>query len=587
MNVSEQLLEILRAEGVRHIFGVAGDALNPLIAALAAQDDDEHRVRWIKMKHEGNASFAAFAQGELGENLGVCASTVGPGALHLVNGLYNARKERSPVLAITGQVPVEHLGTNYHQEVDLTRVFEDICAYQAVIRSPEEAPRVILRALRIALNERTVCRVELPADIAEMKAANQEFVHRVFRSRSHVEPHAEALERAVELIEGVDTVGILAGAGCRHARDEVLALAEYLGAPITHTVRAADIFDHDAPNVVGLTGLIGNPSGYTAVMESDLLLMLGTDFPYTHFLPHDKPVIQVDIRPANIGNRVPVTLGIHGDVGRVARHLVGQCRARTEGAFADKLNSEFLEWKRKQCESSDGERDFKVMHPQIVAKSLSDVASDDAIFVIDTGTSAIWSTNFMNFHGGRRVIGSFNHGSMAVGLPAAIGAQIQYPGREVWALVGDGAFNMSMHDLSTAAEYELPIRIVVLNNAELGFVKIEMEEAGLAPNYDAIAVDNIDFCAYARLCGGEGVAVTEVSGIRPALDRAKAATGPFLVDAHVTGGELSLPPRIEAHQARNFATSKLREIAGALKGDRRQWENIKRELDAWMDLRRG
>lgn len=588
MNVSEQLLQILRDEGVRHIFGVAGDALNPLMSALGQQDEDaEDRIRWIKMKHEGNASFAAFAQGELGENLGVCASTVGPGALHLVNGLYNARKERSPVLAITGQVPVEHLGTEYHQEVDLTRVFEDVCTYQAVVRSPEEAPRVILRAIRIALAERTVCRVELPADIAAMKAANQDFVHRVFRTRSVVVPPSELLDRAVELIDGAESVGILAGAGCREARGDVLALAEHLRAPITHTVRAADIFDHDAPNVVGLTGLIGNPSGYAAVMESDLLLMLGTDFPYTQFLPYDTPVVQVDIRPENIGNRVPVTLGIHGDVGVVARHLLDACRARTEGTFANRLNTDFLDWKREQCERSDGERDFKVMHPQIVARTLSDVASDDAIFVVDTGTSAIWSTNFMNFRGGRRVIGSFNHGSMAVGLPAAIGAQLQYPDREVWALVGDGAFNMSLHDLSTAAEYGLPIRIIVLNNAELGFVKIEMEEAGLVPNYDAIAIDNIDFCAYARLCGGDGVSVTEVSGIRSALDQAKQFDGPFVVDAHVTGGALSLPPKIEAHQARNFAMSKLREIAGALKGDRRQWENIKSELDAFIDLQRG
>ena len=587
MNVSEQLLGILRQEGVRHIFGVAGDALNPLVSALADQDpDDPDRVRWIRVKHEGNASFAAFAQGELGGNLGVCASTVGPGALHLVNGLYNARKERSPVLAITGHIPVEHIGTEYHQEVDLTRIFEDVCTYQGVIRSPEEAPRVILRALRIALNERTVCRVELPADIARMNAANDDFVHPVVRSEARVAPSEAALERAVELIEEADTVGILAGAGCRGARDDVLALAQHLGAPITHTVRAADIFDHDAPNVVGLTGLIGNPSGYTAVMESDLLLMLGTDFPYTRFLPHDKPVIQVDIRARNIGNRVPVTLGIHGDAGMVARHLTGSCRARTDGSFAEELHGEFLEWRRKQCERSDSEKGFQVMHPQILARTLSDVASDDAIFVIDTGTSAIWSTNFMNFRGDRRVIGSFNHGSMAVGLPAAIGAQLQHPDREVWALVGDGAFNMSLHELSTAAVYDLPIRIVVLNNEELGFVKIEMEEAGLAPNYDALTVENIDFSAYARLCGGQGTAVTEVAGIRPALEQAKKSPGLFVVDAHVTSGELSLPPRIETHQARDFAVSKLREVAGALKGDRRQWENIKKELEAWVDLQR-
>ena len=579
MNVSEQLLKILTQEGVKHIFGVAGDALNPLVVALGQQKD----VKWIKMKHEGNASFAAFAQGELNENIGVCASTVGPGALHLVNGLYNAKKERSPVLAITGQVPTEHLGTNYHQEVDLTKVFDDICEYQAIVRSPEEAPRVILRAMRIAINKKCVCRVELPIDIAESKAKNQDFIHQVFRSNSTITPSVKALEEAVELINNAEKVGILAGAGCRSSRDEVLEFAEKIKAPITHTVRASDVFDHSSENVVGLTGLIGNPSGYKAVMDADLLIMLGTDFPYTKFLPEKTKTIQVDIREENIGNRTSVDLGIHSDIINVVNYFNQKCMPKRDDKFVKKLNREFVEWKKHNCETSDGEKDFKILHPQIVAREISDAASDDALFVIDTGTSAIWSTNFMNFHSDRRIIGSFNHGSMAVGLPAAIGAQLQFPNREVWAMVGDGAFNMSLQDFSTAVEYNLPIKVIVMNNKELGFVKIEMEEAGLAPNYDALEVKSFDFVKFAKNVGGDGIEVSDVSQVIPALKKAQESDKPFIINAHVAPGELSLPPQIEFEQAKNFGFSKMKELFGAIKGDKRQWDNIKNEVEAFFD----
>ena len=579
MNVSEQLLKILENEGVKHIFGVAGDALNPLVVALGKQD----KVKWIKMKHEGNASFAAFAQGELNENIGVCASTVGPGALHLINGLYNAKKERSPVLAITGQIPVEHLGTNYFQEVDLNKVFDDICEYQAIIRSPEEAPRIILRAMRIAINKKCVCRVELPADIAEMKAENRDFVHTVYRSGSIVTPPNEVLEEAVNLVNNAKKVGILAGAGCRSSREEVLEFAEKIKAPITHTVRASDIFDHSSENVVGLTGLIGNPSGYKAVMDCDLLIMLGTDFPYTKFLPKKTKTIQVDIRPENIGNRTPVTLGIHSDIINVVQYFNEKCLPKRNEAFVKKLNREFVEWKQHNCETSDGEKDFSILHPQIVAREISDIASDDAIFVIDTGTSAIWSTNFMNFHSDRRILGSFNHGSMAVGLPATIGAQLQFPEREVWALVGDGAFNMALQDFSTAIEYNLPIKIVVMNNKELGFVKLEMEEAGLAPNYDALEIKNFDFVNFAKNIGGDGEDVREVKNIIPAIEKAQKSKKPFIINAHVTPGELSLPPHIDFGQVRNFGLSKMKEVYQAIKGDKRQWDNVKNEIEAFFD----
>lgn len=579
MNVSDQLLHILQSEGVQHIFGVAGDALNPFIDAIAKQD----QVKWIGVNHEGNASFAAYAQGELGTNFGVCASTVGPGALHLINGLYNARKERSPVIAITGQVPIEHLGTNYHQEADLKKIFDDICEYQAVIRSPEEAPRVILRAIRIAVNKNCVCRIELPSDIALMKAENRDFVYQVFRSSSQTIPRFDDIGKAAKLINESNTIGILAGAGCRRSKDIVLELSNKLKAPITHTLRAADIFDHDTTNVVGLTGLIGNPSGYKAIMNCDLLLMLGTEFPYTNFLPESTKTIQIDIRPENIGNRTSVTMGLHGDIKETLEQLLPVCTQKLDDQFLVDLNNEFGKLKESNREKSDPSRDIEPLHPHIFARLVSDIASNDAIFAIDTGTAAIWASNFMNFHSERRIIGSFNHGSMAVGLPAAIGAQLQFPKREVWGLIGDGAFNMSLHDFSTAVKYNLPLKIIVFNNSQLGFVKIEMEEAVLAPNLEALEVNNFDFAAYAKLCGGDGIRVEHAKDIESAINLAKKATKPFIIDAIVTNTELSLPPKIGFEEAKGFGISKVKEIFRALNGDKGQWENIKKEVETYFD----
>lgn len=579
MNVSEQLLDILIQEGVKHIFGVAGDALNPLVSALEKRDE----ISWIRMKHEGNASYAAYAQGELNGNLGVCASTVGPGALHLINGLYNAKKERTPVLAITGQIPVEHIGTAYHQEVDLTKIFDDVCEYQAIIRSPEEAPRVILRAIRIALNKKCVCRIELPADIASMTAANESFVHRVFRSNATLTPSAEDVKKAAEFINENTKIGILAGVGCRSARQEVLDFAAKVKAPITHTLKASDIFDHDTDNVVGLSGLIGNSAGYNNIMDSEVLLMLGTDFPYTDFLPDDKIMIQVDIRAENIGSRAPVTLGLQGDIRATIDQLSPLCNEKTESTFLEGLRKDFLSWKDEMYLQADPKRDLEPLHPQIFAKALSDIASDDAIFVIDTGTSAIWASNIMTFHKDRRILGAFNHGSMAVGLPAAIGAQLQYPDREVWAIVGDGSFNMSLNDYITAVEYGLPIKVLIFNNSQLGFVKIEMEEAGLAPNLDALHVENMDFHTFSVVCGGEGAKIEHSKDVVGAVEIAKRSKSPFVINAIVNDGELSLPPKIGFEEASGFGLSKVKEVVRAIGGDKKQWENLKNEVEAYFD----
>jgi pyruvate dehydrogenase (quinone) len=578
-NVAQQLLDILKDVGVKQVFGVTGDALNFFVKAIEEQD----QVEWVAMKHEGNGSFAAFAQGELGNTIGVCAGTTGPGALHLINGLYNAKKERTPVIAITGQVPLKKMGTSYFQEVDLQKMFDDVCDYQAVIRSPEQAPRIIQRAVKIALANRTVCRIELPSDIAEMDAESQEFIYKITPSDAVLVPADSSVLKAVQLINEAKRITIFAGCGCRLAAEEVLQLSRKLKAPITHTLKASDIFDHDKENVVGLTGLIGNPSGYNAVMNCDLLLMLGTDFPYSEFLPHTTKTIQVDIRAENIGNRKSVDVGIHGDVLPFLQKLLSHINATEDDSFLKKLTGSFSQWRNNMKEEASPKRDNEPLHPQIFADLISTHASDDAIFTIETGTSAIWAAHHISFHSNRRLIGSFNHGSMAVGLPAAIGAQFLDRKREVWCLTGDGAFNMAMQDFITAVRYNLPIKVLIFNNAELSFVKLEMEEAGLAPSLDALHQQNVNFADYARLCGGEGIRVEHAKDIEHAILMAKKSTKPFIIDAVVSSGELSLPPHIGLAQAVGFGVSKAKEGLQALTGDKSQWENLKKELKSYFD----
>ena len=579
MNVSEQLLEILIDAGVKQVFGVIGDALNAFAQAIHRHDE----IDWIGVRYEGNGSYAAFAQAELSGNLAVCAGTVGPGALHLINGLYNAKKERCPVLAVTGQVPVAEIGTNFHQEVNLAKVYDDVCGYQAIIRSAEEAPRVLQRAIRIALGERTVVRVELPADIAESNAAGKQFVQPTIRSHATLSPSPEQVKKVAALLAEHKRIAILGGAGCRGARDKVLELATKLNAPITHSLRACDVFDHDCPHVVGLTGLIGNPPGYRAVKGCDLLLMLGTDFPYTSFLPHDQPVVQVDTRLENLGNRTAVTLGVHGDVGSTLDQLLPLVEPRSDSRFHDKLRESFLKWKESMRESGSPSRDHEPLHPQIFASLIDQHASDDAIFVADTGTSTVWAARNISFHGERRLIGSFSHGSMAVGLPAALGAQMLYPDREVWALVGDGAFTMAMQDWITVANHGLPIKMVVFHNSSLAFVKLEMEVSGIVPESDILGVHVPDLSQYSQWCGGDGVRVEHAEQAQQAIDAAKASKRPFLVDAVVSSGELMMPPQIQMSQAAGMAVSKAKQAMMALSGDHEQWDNIAEELAAYFD----
>jgi len=575
-SVSAHLSDLLEEAGVQQVFGVTGDALNYLVSNI----EEKENMSWVGMRHEGNAAFAAYAQAALSNNLGVCAGTIGPGALHLINGLYSAKRERTPILAVTGQVERTRRGSHYFQETDLQKVFDDLCAFQAIIRTPESATRVMQKAIQIALAHNTICRIELPADLGDIDAGKVEDRRPILRSDAQLFPGRESIQKAANLINDHSQITILAGAGCRNAKDEVIQLAKTLKAPIVNTLRASDIFDFDTEQVIGQTGLLGNPSAYKAVKNCDVLLMIGTDFPYDEFLPYEKPTIQIDNNLTNIGNRTYVDVGIHGDAQPSIRALLKQVNSTSNEDFQNKHLAGFADWKNKKQEEASLDNDVEPLHPQLFSAMVNQHAASDAIIALDTSTAVIWAARTISFFGDRRILGSFNHGSMSVGLPAGIGAQILYPDREVWVLAGDGGFSMGMQDLITAANLQLPLKIIIFNNSELSLIKLEMEKAGESPNLSASSLDNPDFAAFAKMCGGDGVRVEHADQIKEAIRQAKQAKGPFIIDAIVNSGELPFPPDVTIDDAVKLTQSKLKEVKEAASGNTRQWENLVKEIKA-------
>jgi pyruvate dehydrogenase (quinone) len=573
--ICQSLLDILAEAGGREVFGMTGDVINPLLEAIRHDD----RFRWIGVRHEEHAAYAAAAQSELTGKIGICAGTAGPGALHLINGLYNAQKEGAGVVAITGQVARKERGSDFHKEMDLTKVFEDVCAYQAIIETPAQMPRMAEIAVQKALVERCPVRIELPADVIGLDLPSEHFTHPLVHELPRFAPPAAEVAKAAELLNGGKRVAIFCGIGCRDAREPVLALAERLKAPIVHTLRAKEIFDTSEDPVVGMTGLIGNPAGYHAVEDCDVLLMLGTDFPYDAFLPDARPIIQVDRAVDHIGRRAPVTLGLVGDVGATLEALNPHAKGDSSH-FRDHLYELRDKWLAQMEKQASLTRTDEPLHPQLFARAISDRASDDAIFAVDVGECTVWFARQMSVAGRRRMVGGFNHGSLGPGLPLALGAAALDPGRQVWALCGDGGFGMSMNDFVTAVRYEWPIKVIVFNNSELSFVKMEVEVMGLPANPEATGLVNPDFAMYAKACGGEGVRVEHAKDIVPAIEAAIASPKPFIIDAMVSPGELTMPPHIEISEAWGFGMSKVKEGLMGLKGDHDVWKQWRDEFRA-------
>lgn len=581
MNVCEAIVDLLARSGVQRIYGVAGDALNPLTDAIRR----DGRIRWIGVKHEGNGALAAYAESALSGGLGVCAGTLGPGALHLLNGLYEAKHEGGAVVAITGQLPYAERGVDFFQSVSLERVFGDVCAYQAAIGSPEQVPRLPQIALQTALARRQPVRIEIPVDVATQTIPSTHFSHPLVTERSTIVPPDAVVRAAADAINGGKRVTLFCGVGCRESREAVFALAQHIGAPIVHTARAKDVFDEGDPNVVGMTGLIGLPSGYHAVRDCDVLVMLGTNFPYDDFIPSGITIVQIDTDLENIGRRAPVNVGVYGDAGATLQKLMPLLQQRAAGSWLKSLMTMHDRWVTHALDQSSPKNAGRPIHPPVLARMISEKAAQDAVFVPDGGSATVWLARYMRMHGGRRMLGSFNHGSIAVGFGMAMGASAANPKRQVWDITGDGAYGMAPQDLVTAKRFGWPVKVVILNNKQYAFVKMEMEVAGLPEDHAATDVVNMDFVQYAEACGVEAVHVDRAEDLPAAIDRAIAADGPFVLDVAVTPGMLVMPPATTLEEARGFAFSKFREGLLGFEGDHSQFENWVEEFKANVGVR--
>lgn len=565
--VAQVIVDALQELGVRHVFGVVGDALNPLTDAIRTTDG----VAWVGCRHEEAAAFAAGAQSQLSGRLGVCMGTVGPGSVHLLNGLYDAAKSRTPVLAIAGQVPLAELGSDYFQEVDNDLLFRDVAVYRNTVTSPDQMPRMLEAAVRAAISEGGVAVLTVPGDLGDQELTDDRPA-RFPRTRPVTRPDEPGIREAAEIVNAGSKATLLVGRGARDAREEVLALAERLAAPMVLTLKAKEGFEGENPYQVGQTGLIGNPAAAYALDTCDTLIMLGTDFPYRDWYPTDCKVVQIDLQESNLGRRIPVDAGQAGDVGATLRALLPHLDAAKDRSHLESTRERFDSWRASQQRLADPGHDRHLLgrlrsaldnrsheiRPEALAAAVDACASADAIFTSDTGMATVWLSRFVTMHGQRRLLGSFNLGSMANAMPQALGAQLWAPDRQVVAFCGDGGLSMLLGDLMTIRTYQLPVKLVVFDNRRLGMVKLEQEQAGLTEF--GTELDNPDFAAVATALGLTGIRVTDPAELQDSVRRAFDTPGPVLLDVLTNPQELAVPGKPTVQQGWGFAIAKVKEM---------------------------
>ncbi len=552
--VSDLVVDTLAAAGVKRIYGLPGDSLNGITDSLRRQ----RQIQWIHVRHEETAAFAAGAEAHLTQELAVCAGSCGPGNLHLINGLYDCHRSRVPVLAIAAQIPSNEIGSGYFQETRPEHLFAQCSHYCELVSQPEQMPRVLEIAMQTALSRRGVAVVAIPGDVALHDAVEQE-------PRLHFPPPAPTVCPSDEEIAGLagalnqaKKITILGGAGCAGAHAELIELAAKLKAPIVHAMRGKEFIEYGNPFDVGMTGLLGFSSGYHAMMNCDLLLMIGTDFPYQQFYPKDATVVQIDIRGEQLGRRTKVDYGFVGDTKATLRALLPRLGHKED----DKHLKAALEHYRKARQgldelATDGSGK-KPIHPQYVVRLLDELAAEDAIFSCDVGTPTIWAARYLTMNGKRRLLGSFNHGSMANALPQAIGAQVSHPSRQVVTLSGDGGLAMLMGDLLSLRQLQAPVKIIVFKNDSLAFVELEMKAAGILEF--GTDLQNPDFAKMAEGAGLLGLTAETPDQVRPMIAQALRHDGPALVEVIVSRQELSMPPTLSIEQMKGFSLFTLKAV---------------------------
>ena len=553
MNVAEQIVTQLVDAGVHRIYGIVGDSLNPIVDAVRKTGGSaQGGIDWIHVRHEEAAAFAASAEAQLTGKLAVCAGSCGPGNLHLINGLYDANRTGAPVLAIASHIPSVQIGSTYFQETHPDRVFEECSVYNELISSAAQSPRTVNSAIRHAVGLGGVAVITLPGDITDLKAVEHVPTYAPARPAT-LTPNPTDIDEAAALLNKADKVAIFAGAGVEGAHDEVIALADALKAPIGHSLRGKHFIQYDNPFDVGMTGLLGYGAAAEGMNDADVLILLGTDFPYDQFLP-DTPTIQVDTHAEKLGRRTDVGLAIHAQGKPFIEALLPHLRAGRSDSFLKakiKKHSEIMH--APVGAYTRNVEKMRPIHPEYAAHLLNETAAKDAIFTADTGMCNVWTARYIDPLGTRRLIGSLLHGSMANALPMALGAQVAYPGRQVVSVSGDGGLSMLLGELITAKMYDLPVKVVVFNNSTLGMVKLEMLVNGL-PDFQTDVPDT-NYAEIARAIGFHAERVEDASRLEGAYREAFAAPGPALVEVITDPNALSLPPAITGGQVVGFATA--------------------------------
>jgi pyruvate dehydrogenase (quinone) len=544
--VADVLVEVLAEAGVRRIYGLSGDSLNGITDSIRARKT----IQWIHVRHEETAAFAAGGEAHLTGALAVCAGSCGPGNLHLINGLYDCHRSRVPVLAIAAQIPSAELGSGYFQETHPEHLFAQCSHYCELISQPEQMPRVLEIAMQTAISRRGVAVIALPGDVALRDAVEQKPRLRFSEPKPTVCPSDEEINILANLLNQSKKITILGGAGCAGAHAELIALAGKLQAPIIHAMRGKEFIEHDNPFDVGMTGLLGFSSGYHAMMNCDLLLMIGTDFPYQQFYPKAATIVQIDLRGEQIGRRTRVDFGFVGDTKTTLRALLPKLEQNRYETHLKESLDHYRKTRKSLDELATGNSGKKPIHPQYLARVLDRLAAEDAVFSCDVGTPTVWAARYLTMNGKRRILGSFTHGSMANALPQAIGAQISYPGRQVISMSGDGGFAMLMGDLLTLKQQQLPIKIIVFKNDSLAFVELEMKAAGILDF--GTDLHNPDFTKIAEGAGLLGLKAESPDQVEPIIAQALKHNGPALVEVPVSRQELSMPPTITLEQAKGF-----------------------------------
>jgi len=556
--VADQFAATLAAAGVKRIYGVVGDSLNGLTDSLRRQG----KIEWVHVRHEEVAAFAAGAEAHLTGALAVCAGSCGPGNLHLINGLFDCHRSRVPVLAIAAHIPSAEIGSGYFQETHPQDLFRECSHYSELVGSPVQMPRVLEVAIREAIGRQGVSVVVLPGDVALQSAqdAPPPKPAGLLPRRPVVVPPRDDLEKLAALLDSDARVTLLCGSGCQGAHEALLALGERLKAPMVHALKGKEHVEGNNPYDVGMTGLIGFSSGYYAMLDCDILLMLGTDFPYRQFYPKGKSVrtAQIDIRPGQIGRRTAVDLGLVGDVRATIETLLPLLAEKRDRAHLDRAVAHYHRTRRDLDQLAVGKPGKRPIHPQQVAKAISDLAADDAVFTCDVGLPTVWAARYLAMNGKRRLIGSFWHGSMANAMAQAIGAQAAFPARQVISLSGDGGFTMLMGDLLSLPQLGLPAKIVVFNNGALGFIEVEQKSTGFLPT--GTELKNPNFAAMAEAAGIRGIRLEDPADVESGIAAALKHNGPVLVDAVVARTELPIPPTVTAEMAKGFTLYMLKAV---------------------------